>query len=36
MVVVLRCSISSFLTAGLWPRSGYRGGRVSETGNALA
>ena len=27
---VTRCSISSFVTAGLWPRSGYRGGRVSE------
>jgi len=34
---VTRCSISSFVTAGLWLRSGYRGGRVSETkGNALA
>jgi len=34
---VTRCSISSFVTAGLWPRPGYRGGRVSETkGNALA
>jgi len=34
---VTRCSISSFVTAGLWPRSGYRDGRVSETkGNALA
>jgi len=34
---VTRCSISSFVTAGLWPRSGYQGGRVSETkGNALA
>jgi len=32
-----RCSISSFVTAGLWLRSGFRGGRVSETkGNALA
>jgi len=29
--------ISSFVTAKLWPRSGYRGGRVSETkGDALA
>jgi len=25
------CSISSFVTAGLWPRPGYRGGRFSET-----
>ena len=34
---VTRCSISSFVTAGLWSRSGYRGGRVGETkGNALA
>jgi len=34
---VTRCSISSFVTAGLWFRSGYRVGRVSETkGNALA
>jgi len=34
---VTRCSISGFVTAYLWPRSGYRGGRVSETkGNALA
>ena len=34
---VARFSISSFVTTGLWPRSGYRGGRVSETkGNALA
>jgi len=34
---VTRCSISSFVTAGLWPRSGYRDGRVSETkGNTLA
>jgi len=33
---VTRCSISSFETAGLWPWSGYRGGRVSETkSNAL-
>ena len=31
------CSISSFVTAGLWTQSGYQGGRVSETkGNALA
>jgi len=28
---VTRCSISSFVTTGLWSRSGYRGGRVSET-----
>jgi len=29
--------ISSFATAGLWPRSGYRGGRVSKTkSNTLA
>jgi len=27
---VTRCSIISFVTAGLWWRSGYRGGRVSE------
>ena len=34
---VTRCSISSFVTGGLWSRSGYRGGRDSETkGNALA
>jgi len=34
---VTRCSISSFVTAGLRPRTGCRGGRVSETkGNALA
>jgi len=33
---VTRCSISSFVTVGLWPRSGYWGGHVSETkGNAL-
>jgi len=33
----MRCSISSFVTAGLWSRSGYRSGRVSETqGKALA
>jgi len=33
---VTRCSISSFVTAGLWPRSYYQGGRVSETkGNAF-
>jgi len=33
---VTRCSISSFATARLWPRSGYRGGHVSETkGNVL-
>jgi len=25
---VTRCLISSFITAGLWPRSGYRSGRV--------
>jgi len=32
---VTRCSISCFVTAGLWPRSGYRGGSVSESkGNA--
>ena len=24
-------SINSFVTAGLWPRSGHRGGRFSET-----
>ena len=30
-------SITSFVTAGLWPRSGRRSGRISETkGNALA
>jgi len=34
---VKRCSINSFVTAGLWSRSGYPGGCVSETkGNALA
>ena len=34
---VTRCSISCFVTAGLWSQSGYRGGRVSETkGNTLA
>ena len=34
---VRRCSISSSVTAGLWSRAGYRGGRVSEKiGNALA
>jgi len=34
---VTRCSISSFVTAGLWSRSGYRSGRVSERkDNALA
>jgi len=34
---VTRCSISSFVTAGLWLRSGYRGGRDGETkSNALA
>ena len=34
---VTQCSISSFETAGLWQRSGYRGGRLSETKvNALA
>jgi len=34
---VTRCSINSFATAGLWSRSGFRGGRVSETqSNALA
>ena len=34
---VTRCSISSFVKAGLWPGSGYRGGCVSETkGDALA
>jgi len=26
---VTRCLISNFVTAGLWPRSGYRGGCVS-------
>jgi len=30
-VVVLRAARLSFVTAGLWSRSGYRGGRVSET-----
>jgi len=34
---VTRCSISSFETAGLWLRSGYRVGRISETkGNVSA
>jgi len=34
---VTRCSISSFVTAGLLSRSGYWGGRVSETkGDAAA
>ena len=34
---VTRCSISSFVTAGLWPRSGYQGCRVSDTkSSALA
>ena len=33
---VTRCSIICFVTAGLWPQSGYRGGHVSETkGSAL-
>jgi len=34
---VTRYSISNFVTAGLCPRSGYQGSRVSETkGNVLA
>ena len=34
---VTRCSISSFVTAGLWPRTEYRDGRLSETnGDAVA
>jgi len=28
---VTGCSISCFVTAGMWPRSGYRGGSVSES-----
>ena len=35
--LVTRHSISCFVTAGLWPRSGYWDGHVSETkGDAVA